>query len=133
METILHTIEAVIENLDLVCELFAAIFGYVGIAIILYGGLKGFMHFLHATMSRKGHIPHIRIELAAHLSLGLEFLVGKDIVETIVDPSWDDLGKLIVVVLLRTGVSLFLEYELLQTKKGVHHLPTRIPLTQKDG
>jgi uncharacterized membrane protein len=133
METALNSAKAIVENLDLTSELFAAVFGYVGIAIILYGGLKGFVHFLHATVSRKGHIPHIRIELAAHLSLGLEFLVGKDIVETIVDPSWDDLGKLIVVVLLRTGVSLFLEYELLQTKKGVHHLPTRIPLPEKHG
>jgi len=108
-----HTIlQAFIANLEYVSLLIASALGYIGIVIIFTGGAKGCYHFIYALYTRTGHIPFIRIELAKHLSLGLEFLVAKDIVGTIVNPSWDELGKLIVIVLLRTGVSLFLDYEL---------------------
>ena len=38
--------------------------------------------------------------------------MGKDIIETIVSPTWTDLGKLAAIVALRTVVTVFLSWEL---------------------
>lgn len=59
----------------------------------------------------------IRIELGQHLALGLEFLVGKDIVDTIIDPSWEDLGKLGAIIIIRTVLSIFLARELKEVEE----------------
>lgn len=112
METLTDIITILIANLEFVSDSVASTLGYIGVAIIIYGALKGFLHFVFAAVTRIGHIPHIRIEFAKHLSLGLEFLVGKDIIGTIVNPSWDELGKLGAIIVLRTIVALFLDYEL---------------------
>jgi len=112
METATEIMQILVANLEFVSHTVASVLGYIGVGIIIFGALKGFLHFLYAAVTRAGHIPHIRIEFAKHLSLGLEFLVGKDIIGTIVNPSWDELGKLGAIIVLRTIVALFLDYEL---------------------
>jgi uncharacterized membrane protein len=58
----------------------AAIIGYIGIGIMGWGGIISGWHFLRCSILRTNHLPNIRIELGKHLALGLEFLVGKDII-----------------------------------------------------
>ena len=86
--------------------------GFIGVLIMAYGGLRSGGMFLFCVLKRQDHLANIRIELATHLALGLEFLVGKDIIETIIEPSWEDLGKLAAIVTLRTIVTIFLSWEL---------------------
>ncbi|MBU0766196.1 DUF1622 domain-containing protein [Patescibacteria group bacterium] len=119
MENVTEIIRILITNLEFVSDSVASTLGYIGIAIIIYGALKGFVHFIYSAITRVGHIPHIRIEFAKHLSLGLEFLVGKDIIGTIVNPSWDELGKLGAIIVLRTAVALFLDYELNKMESSI--------------
>lgn len=105
-------------GLDEVSFFVAEILGFVGIIIIAYGALKSLYRFLECTFRfRRSDVPHIRIELGKHLALGLEFLVGKDIIESIVRPSWDDLGKLAAIIALRTAVTLMLSWELKEIKQ----------------
>lgn len=93
--------------------LVAHIVGFVGVLIMAYGGLRsGYMFILCVTKKLDHLLPRIRIELAKYLTLGLEFLVGKDIIETIIEPSWEELGKLAVIIILRTVVTFFLSWEL---------------------
>ncbi|MFA7681529.1 MAG: DUF1622 domain-containing protein [Candidatus Peribacteraceae bacterium] len=121
--------QALVENLESLSILIASLLGYVGVVIIFYGGLKGFVYFIHACLyPRQGHVPLIRIELAKYLSLGLEFLVGRDVIGTIVHPTWDELGKLIIIVLLRTAVSLFLDYELRKLHRDMEEYDFVSPL-----
>src|SRR5438874_454406 len=44
----------------------------------------------------------IRLRLGRWLSLALEFEVAADILRTAVAPTWDDIGKLAAIVVLRT-------------------------------
>ena len=44
--------------------------------------------------------------------LGLEFLIASDIIDTILNPSFEDLGILAGTVLIRTGLSFFLNKEI---------------------
>lgn len=104
-----------LSTLGSVNQMVAALIGYAGVIVILFGSAKGAFLFLRRFRRNGTLLADIRMEVGQHLALGLEFLVGKDIVSSIVEPTWDDLGKLAVIILLRTLLTLFLGFEL----KGV--------------
>lgn len=54
----------------------------------------------------------VRLTLARYLSLALEFQLGADILSTAVAPSWDQIGKLAAIVVIRTALNYFLMHEL---------------------
>ncbi len=43
-----------------------------------------------------------RLELGYSFSLGLSFLVGGSILKTTIAPSWNDIGQLAAIIVLRT-------------------------------
>lgn len=49
---------------------------------------------------------------ARHLALALEFELGADILGTAISPSWDQIGKLGAVAVIRTGLNFFLSMEM---------------------
>jgi uncharacterized membrane protein len=57
-----------------------------------------------------------RIVFGSGVAVSLELLLGADVLATAVAPSWDDIGKLAAIAVLRTGLNYFLEREL-KTKK----------------
>jgi len=65
----------------------------------------------------------IRIQFGSALPGALELLLGDDILSTAIAPTWNEIGKLLPIAVLRTSVNFFLERELkasgLQTKKIV--------------
>jgi uncharacterized membrane protein len=58
----------------------------------------------------------IRLTLARYLGLALEFELGADILGTAVSPSWDQIGKLGAVAVIRTGLNFFLSMEMQQER-----------------
>lgn len=59
-----------------------------------------------------GGTETVRLELGRWLALALEFETAADILRTAVAPTWDDLGKLAVIVTLRTALNYFLQREI---------------------
>ena len=61
-----------------------------------------------------GEVPDeaIRLSLGRSLALGLEFLLGADILNTAVAPSWEQVGLLAAIAAIRTGLNYFLQKEL---------------------
>jgi uncharacterized membrane protein len=57
-----------------------------------------------------------RLILARYLSLALEFELGADILGTAISPSWDQIGKLGAVAVIRTGLNFFLSMEMKREK-----------------
>lgn len=53
----------------------------------------------------------VHLDLARSLALALEFMLARDVVRTAVTPSWDDLGKLAAVAVIRTGLNFFPQRE----------------------
>ena len=49
-----------------------------------------------------------RLELGYAFSLGLSFLVGASILKTTIAPSWNDIGHLAAIILLRTVLNYLL-------------------------
>jgi uncharacterized membrane protein len=113
----IHDLILVTTSLEALSVFVASIIGYIGVMIMAYGGVKSAIHFMLSTIRKQNHLPYIRIELGKHLALGLEFLVGKDIIESIMQPTWDELGKLAAIIALRTAVTLMLSWELKEIKE----------------
>lgn len=55
--------------------------------------------------------------LARWLVLSLEFMLAADIVRSAIAPSWDDIGQLAAIALIRTFLNYFLERDL---KESAH-------------
>ncbi len=60
----------------------------------------------------------IRLTLARYLALALEFQLGADILSTAIAPSWDRIGKLGAIAVIRTALNYFLTREM-REEKGV--------------
>jgi len=92
--------------------------GAVGIFIVLWGVILGFIEFLRAQAAffskGKKSVPleKIRIDLGRYLLLGLEFLIAADIIRTIVKPSLEEVVVLVAIVAIRTVISFFLNKEI---------------------
>lgn len=65
--------------------------------------------------SKRRNERPVRIELGDRVILALEFLIAADIVQTVKDPSADELGRLAVIVLIRT----VLHYSLQEQERQV--------------
>jgi uncharacterized membrane protein len=50
--------------------------------------------------------------LARWLLLGLEFMLAADIVRTVIAPTWEEIGQLAAIALIRTFLNFFLERDL---------------------
>ena len=54
----------------------------------------------------------IRLQFGQWLSLAIEFELAADILRTTVAPSWEEIGKLASIVVLRTVLNYFLQTEI---------------------
>ncbi len=53
----------------------------------------------------------VRLTLARYLTLALEFQLAADVLSTAIAPSWDQIGKLAAIAVIRTGLNYFLGLE----------------------
>ncbi|MFT3678905.1 MAG: DUF1622 domain-containing protein [Ferruginibacter sp.] len=60
----------------------------------------------------------IRLQFGSSVAVSLELLLGADVLATAVAPSWDDIGKLAAIAVIRTLLNYFLEKELRHVKQA---------------
>ena len=88
---------------------------FFGVAVILLGvGVATFCYLRDlATGSRWSAYDGYRANLGRGILLGLEVLIGADIIATIISPlTWESVGLLGLIVLIRTFLSFSLEAEI---------------------
>ena len=95
------------------------IIAFLSVIIIIWGVLITFVKYVyHEITERKDYNAlhtkreTIRHRLGSYIMLGLEMLIAADIVETVINPSLEDIGILASIVLIRTVIGFFLEKEL---------------------
>lgn len=88
-------------------EILAAII--IGIAVIKTMSLFAKNIF---SADRNFSQEEIRVKFGSNVAISLELLLGADVLSTAVAPSWDDIGKLAAIAILRTALNYFLEKEL---------------------
>lgn len=84
-----------------------------GAGLVTLGVFLAIMHLIRTRAARKPiEFTVTRLIIARYLALALEFELGADILGTAVSPSWDQIGKLGAVAVIRTGLNFFLSMEI---------------------
>lgn len=110
MESILH---------ELIFPACIKVLEIIGVTIIMIGVAKMLFQFFRGFISQVNFvqlITEIRIELGTYLVLCLEIFIGRDIIETLLNPSINDIIVLVILVILRTALAFFLSYEMSHIK-----------------
>jgi uncharacterized membrane protein len=110
-----ETVVAAVQWLKLGVEL-------VGATIIFLGILTAGALLMRALLARRtADFTAIRLTLARYLALALEFQLGADILSTAIAPSWEQIGKLGAIAVIRTALNFFLSKEMEQERKQSGH------------
>ena len=84
-----------------------------GAGLVTLGVCVAIVQLIRNLLARKpAEFTVTRLILARHLALALEFELGADILGTAISPSWDQIGKLGAVAVIRTGLNFFLSMEI---------------------
>ena len=87
--------------------------------IILYSSVTALFNYFKSILKKNdGIVPkvEVRLGLGRSLALALELLLGADILKTAIAPTWNEIGQLAAIAILRTGLNYFLEKELNKTE-----------------
>lgn len=87
-----------------------------GVCVIALGVVIAIYSFTRALLLHHGDFNGVRLLLARYLALGLEFQLGADILSTAIAPSWDEIGKLAAIAVIRTALNYFLMHEMKQER-----------------
>lgn len=106
METVERNIQSAVQWLRLGVETTGAVIVGIGVLLALF-------LFLRSTLSKRpANFNAIRLVLARYLALALEFQLGADILSTAIAPTWDQIGKLAAIAVVRTVLNYFLGREI---------------------
>ena len=108
--------KAVAANIALGLQAIAAI-------LIAYGALeavaKAVGHVLH-RQSAIERCKEIFVGFGVWLLLGLQFALAADIIDSLISPSWNDIGQLAAIAVIRTFLNYFLERDLSEAEESSH-------------
>jgi uncharacterized membrane protein len=105
------TILTTVQWLKLLVETTGALIVGLGVVIAAYEFLRALIPPQLTSYNR------IRLTLARYLALALEFQLGADILSTAVAPSWDQIGKLGAIAVIRTVLNYFLTREMREERE----------------
>ena len=94
----------------------------ISVLMILLGAVEALGRILVPLVHRaatQGRLRAAWLSLARWLVLGLEFMLAADIVRTAIAPSWDDIGMLAAIAVIRTFLNFFLERDMKEAREVV--------------
>ena len=107
-------------------ETFKSFAGFIALGveaaatlIITFGALEalyGSIYVIARGLTRPGERRQVWTRFAGWLLLGLEFELAADIVRTAISPSWNDIGQLAAIGVIRTFLNYFLEKDIGESK-----------------
>jgi uncharacterized membrane protein len=86
----------------------------VGVLLIALGSAVAMVQGLQVFVTRASAFEKrvVWLHYAQWLIAGLTFQLAGDIVHTAIAPSWDDIGKLATIALIRTFLTFFLDRDM---------------------
>ena len=104
------------DTLHIIINNISFLLNIIGALIIIWGVVISLFEFLKKEFDDRSKAMQlneaIRIRLGSYLVLALEFFIAGDIVKTIITPTWESLGMLGAIVVIRTVLSYFLTKDL---------------------
>ncbi|HZW61092.1 MAG TPA: DUF1622 domain-containing protein [Candidatus Babeliales bacterium] len=92
----------------------------IGVFVITFGAFRAVYHLYYRIFHNTVTTNYIRLSFGSSVILGLEFMVGADIVGSLVKPDYYNLGLIAILVVIRTILSYFLNLELKSLTPAQH-------------
>lgn len=93
-----------------IVEFAILIFEFIGVGIIIFSGLHGFLLCLKKS-------PDTKVTLAKGLAMGLEFKLGSEILRTVVVRDWTEIGIVAGIIGLRAALTFLIHWEIKEEEK----------------
>ena len=108
------------EWLHLVTKDIVVIIDAMALIIVAIGSAEAFFTGLRAAFPAPAHrrFREILVRYGRWLVAGLTFQLAADIVETSIAPSWQEVGQLGAIAVIRTFLNFFLERDLTELELG---------------
>jgi uncharacterized membrane protein len=103
------------EWLTVIAENAVMIIHAMALVIIVIGTIEAFLRSVCAIFSPSAggrEFRHAYLRYARWLVGGLTFQLAADILETSIAPSWDEIGRVGAIAVIRTFLNYFLERDL---------------------
>lgn len=116
------------EWLTAVSEPIIVIINAMALLFIVIGTIETFVNGLRLMFSSSsGHEKRdVWLRYARWLVAGLTFQLGADIIETSITTSWEAVGRIAAIALIRTFLNYFLEHDLTEVR-GRQREGTEVP------
>lgn len=114
-----RSLELVESGLFVVIRWLKLILEAAGATLVGIGGLSAYVRLLAQAARTPGKVRFtpVRLHFARFLSFALEFQLGADILGTTLAPTWEQLGKLGAIAVIRTGLNYFLGREMTEERE----------------
>ena len=92
----------------------------MALIVVAFGTVQAFVAAVRAMVkpSAAGHPFHkAYVQYARWLVAGLTFQLAADIIETAFAPSWEEIGRLAAISVIRTFVNFFLERDMVAVEQ----------------
>ncbi|MBD3330762.1 DUF1622 domain-containing protein [Candidatus Peregrinibacteria bacterium] len=95
-------------------------FDTIGVVIVIIGGSKAVFAAFHKEVSkdkktekkRMNKLSQLRIDFGNTMVFALEYFLAADIIKLVLDPSWQELGKIAALIALRTALNFIIVKEI---------------------
>jgi uncharacterized membrane protein len=104
--------EAIFKEFTVVVSHFLEVTAVVLITIGAVEAIFKFFLYWFRLKTTKGVRREVWLNFGQWLLLGLEFTLAADIVKTAIAPTWNDIGQLGAIAVMRTFLSYFLERDM---------------------
>ena len=104
---LIHILETALEYL---VQFAIVIFEFIGVGIIIYSGIKGFIGYVCRS-------PKMKITLAQGLAIGLEFKLGSEILKTVIVRDWTEIATVAGIIALRAALTFLIHWEIKEENK----------------
>jgi len=98
----LESVQSIFQTVILYAILFLEAIGAV---LIVYYSIRAFILLL------KGKSKLSRTSLTEGITTGLSFLLGSEVLKTIVAPDWSSIGMTCAILLMRAAVTILVHWE----------------------
>ncbi len=108
------------EWLTFLTEYAVEIIDLMALLVIAIGTVEMFLRCLLAVFRPSATREELRdgyLRYARWLIAGLTFQLAADIIETASAPTWDDIGRLAAIAVVRTFLNYFLERDITESRK----------------
>jgi uncharacterized membrane protein len=101
-----ESVQSGVEWLRLFVETLGALVIAAGIVVVVLGLAR------HMLATPRARFTPLRLAFARYLTLALELQLAADILSTSVAPTWERIGKLAAIAVIRTALNYFLSREM---------------------